>query len=105
MVTVISKTNRLSSVVAQKLRSKGTLTYDNMMMQEIDKITNSELIEIGVLGVTKDNLIDILNRILDRVESIENVAHLDKNKSILNDVDIIYDIVNDIIKVLHHKVK
>ena len=55
--------NRISDTVAQRLRDKGCMTYDYMMMKEVERLTNKELIEVGVLGMTKDNLVNILNRV------------------------------------------
>lgn len=95
--------NRLSDIVAQRLRDKGTMTYDHIMMSEVAQLTNDEIVEIGILGMTKDNLVNILNYMLDKVDNIDSLARLDENTSIRNDVSAIYDIVNDIIKILYQK--
>lgn len=95
--------NRISDIVAQRLRDKGCMTYDHMIMKEVERLTNKELIEVGVLGMTKDNLVNILNRVLEQVDYIDNLLYLDKNASVKDNIDAIYDIINDITKILYRE--
>lgn len=93
------KLNKLSEIAAKKLKESGTLAYDNMIIKELQKFSNEELIEIGVLRMTKEDLYECLNNIsnyADKVKSRLYTTKIDDEKLIKN-INNIYDTVNSLL--------
>lgn len=96
------KLSKLNQVIIKRLKEKNTLTYDNMMVKELQKFSNEELIEIGILRMTKEDLYEYLNNISNYADKIESKIYALKieDERLTKNINNIYDTVNNLLNTL-----
>ncbi len=98
----MKKLNGLDKIAALKVKQKGGLTYDHMILKEVNRFTNEDLIEIALLRMTKDDLYEYLNNISNYADKIESRIYALKieDERLIKNINNIYNTVNNLLSTL-----
>lgn len=93
--------NNITYIACKRLEDKKALCYDHMLIKEIKDMSRKEIIEIGVLNITKQNLISILDEISNYVSDVEESIY--KGQSSDEHINKTYDSINHLVKILENE--